>query len=96
VILYKYVDTNRRGIDILRSLRLKVTPPVEFDDPFEFAPRVPDDLSHSGAEQILQNPKVLRGAYDLLRSSGRFSGSFEEFRQPEQNGTLVQKLERFK
>ena len=95
MILYKYADNkcaNKSGIDILRSLRLKVTPPAEFIDPFEFAPRVPDDLSRSGAEQILQNPKVLRGAYDLLKSSGKFTGSFEEFHQPEQDGTLVQKM----
>ncbi len=36
--LFKYCD--QHGIDILQSLRLKVTPPIRFNDPFEFMPKV--------------------------------------------------------
>ena len=42
-VLYKYCDP--RGIDILQSLRLKVTPPNQFNDPFEFMPRVETEIS---------------------------------------------------
>jgi hypothetical protein len=36
--LFKYCDGN--GIDILQWLRLKVTPPNQFNDPFEFLPKI--------------------------------------------------------
>jgi hypothetical protein len=35
-----FEDCDQRGIDILQSLRLKVTPPIRFNDPFEFMPKV--------------------------------------------------------
>jgi hypothetical protein len=36
-LLYKYLD--RYGLDAIANLELKVTPPNEFNDPFEFIPR---------------------------------------------------------
>jgi hypothetical protein len=36
-LIYKYLD--RSGVDVLRNLQLKVTPPNCFNDVFEFTPR---------------------------------------------------------
>jgi len=34
--VFKYCDA--RGVSILQDLELKITPPNEFNDPFEFRP----------------------------------------------------------
>jgi hypothetical protein len=39
-LLYKYLD--RYGLDTIANLELKITPPNEFNDPFEFTPRLTD------------------------------------------------------
>ena len=39
-LLYKYLD--HHGLDAIANLELKVTPPNEFSDPFEFTPRLND------------------------------------------------------
>lgn len=37
-LLYKYLD--HHGLDAITNLELRVTPPNEFNDPFEFTPRL--------------------------------------------------------
>ena len=49
MVLYKY-SSAKWGIEILRELRVRVTPPDEFNDPFEFTP---------AAVNPLDNPKKL-------------------------------------
>jgi len=90
VVLYKYV--NKYGVDILRSLRLRVTPPLELNDPFELAPRYADELSRSGAQRILQIPGFLRLVYDKLQHLGVCRESFEEFTRSAQQEGAIQKL----
>lgn len=48
MIIYKYCD--HWGVDILRQLQLKVTPPNEFNDPFEFSPKAVGGLSVKAAK----------------------------------------------
>ncbi len=43
MIIYKYCD--HWGVDILRRLQLKVTPPNQFNDPFEFSPKAVGQVS---------------------------------------------------
>jgi hypothetical protein len=56
--LYKYCDS--RGIDILQSLRLKVTPPVEFNDPFEFMPKLDFQLSKESVAKRMSSTTMLK------------------------------------
>jgi hypothetical protein len=71
--LFKYFDA--RGIDILRSLRLKVSPPNQFNDPFEFLPKVDFCIDNTDVKNRLTDPKWLRSAWE---QSGT-EISFEEF-----------------
>jgi hypothetical protein len=76
-ILYKY--SNPLGVDILRNLRLKVTPPNEFNDPFELAPRMEPELSREQALDALNEPRVLEMTYRDAINLGSFNGSREQF-----------------
>lgn len=57
-ILYKYCDT--RGIDILQSLHLKVTPPIEFNDPFEFMPKLEFRLNAESVAKRMSSISLLK------------------------------------
>ena len=50
-LLYKYCD--RRGIDVLDRLRLKVTPPNRFNDPFEVTPQMGELSSEASLRYLL-------------------------------------------
>jgi len=54
--LYKYF-TRKNGTSILRDLEVKITPPAEFNDPFEFSPRYPtghDETSLKRAREAFE------------------------------------------
>jgi Protein of unknown function (DUF2971) len=71
--LFKYC--NERGIDILEALRLKVTPPNEFNDPFELLPKVDFCIDETAMKRVMTDS-------DLLRSEWEESGlemPFEDF-----------------
>ena len=78
MILYKYAGDS--GFKILEDLRLKITPPNEFNDPFEITPHsktarhLPEML-----EAARTNPQSYRSVYENMKSDGAFTGSFEEF-----------------
>jgi len=76
-LLYKYCD--HRGIDILDRLRLKVTPPNRFNDPFEFTPQM-QELSSEAALRYVFDEDAMREIYPNMVKSGQFSGSFAAFR----------------
>jgi len=76
-LLYKYCDD--RGVDVLDRLRLKVTPPDRFNDPFEFTPQMREISSEASLGYVL-NQNAMREIYPKLRESGRFSGSFAAFK----------------
>lgn len=78
-IVYKYC--NAHGIDILRNLHLKVTPPNQFNDPFEFTPRMTSSDPRGFAKRILKNKDNLRTIYRHFSQAGHFTGNFREFRR---------------
>ena len=71
--LYKYCD--QRGIVILQSLRLKVTPPIQFNDPFEFMPKVDFDITPE-KKSGLRSKRLLR----KLWTDMKIPLDFETFR----------------
>jgi Protein of unknown function (DUF2971). len=77
-VLYKYCDG--RGIDILRNLRLRVTPFVRFNDPFEITPRMRQDFPIQEARAALTNPQNLRDLYESGVRIGLLNCSFEEYK----------------
>jgi Protein of unknown function (DUF2971) len=75
--LYKYCDT--RGADILRKLRLKITPPNRFNDPFEFAPRVTESVPPEEVHKLIE--RSLPEIFKEKTAKGEFVGDFEEFKK---------------
>src|SRR5947209_7189839 len=63
--LFKYCD--QRGIDILQSLRLKVTPPIEFNDPFEFIPRVDFAITPQKIRRGLRSKRLLHQLWKQMK-----------------------------
>lgn len=57
-VLYRYCDP--LGVDVLRSLRLKVTPPAEFNDPFEFLPKIELTTSREDISKRLTEHNLIR------------------------------------
>lgn len=74
-VLYKYVAS--RGIDILDRLRVKVTPPNQFNDPFEVTPR---SCTPHTKQRLLCDRKRSRKVYEMMRAAGDFSGSWSQFK----------------
>jgi hypothetical protein len=68
--LFKYCDA--RGIDILQSLRLKVSPPNQFNDPFEFLAKVDCCIEETGVKTRLTDPDVLRSFWEESGLEMRF------------------------
>lgn len=77
MILYKYCSS--RGVDILESLRIKITPPIEFNDPFEFTPQVVGTISVERVEAMLTSSAFLSHAYPVHIAAGTFRGSKAQF-----------------
>jgi hypothetical protein len=61
--------TNHFGVDIIKNLQLKVTPPNEFNDPFEFSPYLIGAVDEAHAKHLLENysPKEL---YETMQIHG--------------------------
>jgi len=78
-IVYKYCCAG--GIEILENLELKVTPPNQFNDPFEFTPRMICSAPLRRTREILKTKRHLRTLYDAEVAAGRFSGNFREYRE---------------
>jgi hypothetical protein len=77
--VYKYCDC--RGIDILKNLRLKVTPPNAFNDVFEFTP-TPVGASPVKWAEASEIPKYAQEIRKRLAARGKkFVGSDEDFRK---------------
>ena len=67
------------GTDILRTLELKVTPPNQFNDPFEFTPRIYCSDSNSYAQRLFTNEVHLQKLYQMLKSDGQIDMPFKDF-----------------
>ncbi len=76
-ILYKYCTPS--GIDILRNSRLKITPPNQFNDPFELAPRMQEELTREQALEVLTEPRILNATYQHLVKCNQFVGTISNF-----------------
>jgi Protein of unknown function (DUF2971) len=75
--LYKYCDT--RGADILRKLRLKITPPNRFNDPFEFAPRMTASVPPEEVHKLIE--RSLPEIFEEKTAKGEVVGDFKEFKK---------------
>lgn len=75
-VLYKYCKPD--GVDILEHLRLEVTPPMYFNDPLEFAPRMRPEFSIEDARKYVSRREFRRLQYQTFLQAG-FVGSFEQF-----------------
>jgi len=78
MIVYKYADDF--GLKILEDLRLKITPPNEFNDPFEITPlsRRARPLPEMIKDATIESP-YFRAVYEDMVHDGAYSGSFEQF-----------------
>lgn len=76
--MYKYCD--ERGVAILRQLELKVTPPDQFNDPFEFVPRVVSSAPEREVRRLLRNKNELKEWYQEEKRAG-YRGNFRSFKQ---------------
>jgi Protein of unknown function (DUF2971) len=77
--IYKYCDA--KGVDVLKNLRLKVTPLNAFNDIFEFTPTAvgASAVKWADARQI---PKHAKEILERLAARGKkFMGSEEDFRK---------------
>ena len=78
--IYKYCDD--RGVDILKNLLIKVTQPEEFNDPFEFTPRIVGELSEAQAEEMFVDEEFVRWQFEVLEvRGGSFPGGYDAFRK---------------
>src|SRR5262245_32896626 len=78
MLLYKYASAS--GIKILEDLRLKVTPPNEFNDPFEMTPYSRSTLTIGGMLSILKtNPEWYKQVYDLMVEREGYPYDFARF-----------------
>lgn len=77
--VYKYTP-QRGGVAILENLQLKITPPIEFNDPFEFTPNVICTNPRARASAIIRNKEHLRTLYTMMKEDGQFTGNFQQFK----------------
>lgn len=77
-VVYKYCDA--QGVGILTNLRLRVSPPNRFNDPFEFAPRIDPNLSRGKAKRIAYGDRQMQLTYKAMKAEGRVA-NFKEFKK---------------
>jgi hypothetical protein len=72
--VYKFCG--KYGIEILRNLELKVTPPNQFNDPFEFTPKNCFSNFNSYLMRKLRDEAFLKEVYPAWG----YPGAFQEFK----------------
>lgn len=77
--VYKYCDAG--GIKILENLELKITPPNQFNDPFEFTPRMICSVPNRRTREIVRTKAHLKTLYEGEKAAGLFKGNFRQYRQ---------------
>ena len=77
--VFKYCDS--RGVDILRNLELKITPPAQFNDPFEFTPRVICSSPDYHVKRLYDDKGGLKVMFQEQKREGLFKGDFREFKK---------------
>ncbi len=76
-VLYKYC--NERGAEILETLRVKVTRPVELNDPFEFSPIVDTNVAQKDVLKMLDQVAAMDSTYETFLASTPYKPSRAEF-----------------
>lgn len=77
MVFYKYAGNS--GIKILKDLRLKITPPNEFNDPFELTPRSKFTITLAEmVDRANTSPDQYRGVFEDLKKDG-YRYTFEHF-----------------
>jgi len=76
VEIYKYCSPY--GLGIVRDLELKVTPPIQFNDPFEFSPYLGVPTNSEHIRHLLRTTPRSE-IYQEMKSAGAFAGDFDEF-----------------
>jgi hypothetical protein len=74
--IYKYLGYH--GVDVLRTLQLRVTPPDQFNDLFEFTPVAKGGLGNTDLAQ-LTSEKAMQDLYEELQTKARVP-DFETFK----------------
>ena len=77
-ILYKYIR-DKYAIRTLQGLELRVTPPLEFDDPFEYLVRVDGNLARERVEKMMKQKRHEKRLYEEAKEKGVFKGSRRAF-----------------
>lgn len=77
-IAYKYCDAH--GSDILRNLELKITPPNQFNDPFEFTPHVISSSPERELKRVFRDKDAFREMFDEDKRTAAFTGTFRQFK----------------
>jgi hypothetical protein len=81
-IVYKFCS--KYGLEILRNLELKVTPPNQLNDPFEFTPNTFCSDAAGYAKRIFEHGidgVGFKKFYDYRHSRGKYLGTFREFQE---------------
>jgi hypothetical protein len=75
--LFKYTD--HFGVDIIRNLQLKVTPPNELNDPFEFSPYLVGKITDEFVQALMTETSPIE-LYEKMKKSGvQKMPQFEKF-----------------
>ena len=79
MILYKYCNQN--GLNILRDLKIKITPPSEFNDPFEFLPTAQEKFSKKWAQEQIKIKTIQNELRIRFKKDGYYSGNKHQFKK---------------
>jgi hypothetical protein len=79
-VAYKYMSAYY-ALKTLRELELKITPPNQFNDPFEFSPRVICSSPERKAKRVFKIKAEIKGMYEEDRRLGIFRGNFRQYRE---------------
>jgi len=78
-VVYKYCDGY--GIEILRNLEIKIAPPNQFNDPFEFTPHIICSNTRRLAKRMVKEKAAIRELYEQDKRQGTFKGNFRDYRK---------------
>jgi hypothetical protein len=74
--LYKYCSTH--GANLIKDLKFKVTPPIQFNDPFELSPYLGKPTSSDHIKNVLEAITLEEVHQDMLKAGEKLP-PFDEF-----------------
>jgi hypothetical protein len=77
--VFKYCD--HRGVNILRNLELKITPPDQLNDVFEFSPHVVCTAPQRIAKEATRDKRTVRESYYHDKNRGFPVGTQRDYRR---------------